>query len=186
MQRMTSRCDTLGSTRVRIGGLVAGAALGLLVAFSMLGAFSATPAGAQDADDPGDLGQGMEIFNAGCSSCHQADGSGSAAGRSLIDVALEQPDRAVHIASVTNGRGNMPSYQDRLTVDEIDAAISYVRLTFLSEGDAMDELPNTGLDAWLFVVGLGLIASGGVAVFATEPALRATFVQRSLLRSSSR
>ncbi len=128
----------------------------------------------------------MEVFNGGCSSCHQADGSGSAAGRSLIDVALEQPDRSVHVASVTNGLGNMPAYADRLTEAEIDAAVSYVRLTFLSEGDAMDELPNTGLDAWLFVVGLGLIASGGAAVLATEPALRATLVHRSLLRSSSR
>ena len=172
MQWMTSRRGNPRSTRARIGGLVASAGLGLLVASSMLVAFSATPAGAQDADDPGDLGQGMDIFNGGCSSCHQADGSGSAAGRSLIDLALEQPDRSVHVASVTNGLGNMPGYEDLLTVDEIDAAVTYVRLTFLSEEDAMQELPNTGLDAWLFVVGLGLIASGGAAVLAAEPALR--------------
>lgn len=151
------------------------AALGVFVAFP------ASPAGAQDTDDPGDLGQGMEVFNSGCSSCHQADGSGSTAGRSLIDAAVEQPDRLVHVASVTNGIGNMPGYADRLTEAEIDAAVSYVRLTFLSEEDAMEELPNTGLNAWLFVVGLGLVASGGAAVLAADPTQR-----RILVRPSSR
>lgn len=166
MQGMNSRRDTPASTRRSFFGFVAIMALGLLAVFST------TPAGAQDADDPGDLGQGMEVFNAGCSSCHQADGSGSAAGRSLIDIAIEQPDRSVHIASVTNGIGNMPGYEDRLTDEEIDAVVSYVRLTFLSEEDPMEELPRTGLSAWLFALGFGLVGFGGIAVLAAEPARR--------------
>lgn len=172
---MTSRRDTPASARRSLFGFLAIAAFGLLTAFS------ATPAGAQGTDDPGDLGQGMEVFNAGCSSCHQTDGSGSAAGRSLIDIAIEQPDRSVHIASVTNGIGNMPGYEDRLTVEEIDAAVSYVRLTFLSEEDPMEELPRTGLSGWLFALGFGLVGSGGIAVLAAEPALR-----RIPVRTSSR
>lgn len=175
MQGMTSRRDIPASTRRSLFGVLVIAAIGLLTVFA------ATPVGAQDADDPGDLGQGMEVFNAGCSSCHQADGSGSAAGRSLIDIAIEQPDRSVHIASVTNGIGNMPGYEDRLTVEEIDAAVSYVRLTFLSEEDPMEELPRTGLSGWLFALGFGLIGSGGIAVLAAEPALR-----RIPVRTSSR
>jgi len=166
MQGMMSTHRNAGSKRARLGGFVVAAVLGLMLALS------AAPAGAQDADDPGDLGQGMEIFNAGCSSCHQADGSGSAAGRSLIDIAVEQPDRSVHVASVTDGIGNMPGYADRLTADEIDAAVSYVRLTFRSQEDPMDELPRTGLSGWLFAIGFGLIGSGGVAMLVVEPARR--------------
>lgn len=127
----------------------------------------ASPAGAQD--DPGDLGEGLEVYGAqGCAGCHGTDGAGSAAGRSLIDLALEQPDRAVHLASVVDGKGQMPAYGDRLTEAEAEAVVSYVRLTFLSDADAMDALPNTGLSAWLFVVGFGLIAVGGTAVLAVE------------------
>ena len=163
MERMTSRREL---NRTWPGGFLAAAVLGLLLAFS------ATPAGAQDADDPGDLGQGMEIFIGNCASCHQTDGSGSAAGRSLIDIAVEQPDRSVHIASVTDGIGNMPGYEDRLTTDEIDSVVSYVRLTFLSEEDVMEELPNTGLSSWLFLAGFALIGAGGVAVLAVDPSTR--------------
>lgn len=165
MKRTTAR-------RTRLGAFFATVALGLLVGIG------GAPAGAQDVDDPGDLGQGMELFNASCSSCHQVDGSGSAAGRSLIDIAIEQPDRSVHIASVTDGIGNMPGYGDRLTVDEIDAVVSYARLTFLSEEDVMDELPNTGLNAWLFVVGFSLIGLGGAAVLTVESAVRLRLTNR--------
>ncbi len=155
------------------GSLTARAAAFAVVAaiVAVLG-FGATPAGAQE-DDPGDLGIGMEVFDAGCASCHQLDGSGSAAGRSLIDVALEQPDRSVHVASVTNGIGNMPGYEDRLTEDEIDAVVSYVRLTFLSEDDPMDELPRTGFAGWLLVVGLAMVGAGGLVVSGVESHLRA-------------
>lgn len=150
-----------GSPRGHVGQIVAGLVL-------LLALLSPMAAGAQDVDDPGDLGIGMEVFNAGCSSCHLADGTGSSAGRSLIDIAIEQPDRSVHVASVTNGLGNMPAYEGRLTEEEIDAAVSYLRLTFLSEEDPMDELPRTGTNAWLFVIGLGLVAAGGSAVLAVN------------------
>lgn len=172
MQWMTSRRDGSGTATTRNGGLAGAAGVGLLSVLLMLVAFTATPAGAQDADEAGDLGQGMEVFNASCSSCHQADGSGSAAGRSLIDIVIEQPDRSVHITSVTDGKGNMPGYDGRLTVDEIDAAVSYLRLTFVSEEAPMDELPRTGLSGWLFAVGLGLVGSGGAVILAVEPELR--------------
>lgn len=63
----------------------------------------------------------------------------------------------------------MPGYGDSLTEAEIDAAVSYLRLTFLSEEDVMEELPNTGLNAWLFLVGLGLVGAGGAVVLAADP-----------------
>lgn len=133
--------------------------MGAVVAFGLL-VLGSPAAGAQDSDDPADLMQGMEVFNAGCNSCHQTDGSGSASGRSLIDIATEQPDRAVHIESVTNGIGRMPAYGDRLTENEIDAAVTYLRLTFVSGDAGIDELPNTGGEALMIAVGLGLIVVG--------------------------
>jgi len=72
----------------------------------------------------------------------------------------------------------MPAYGDRLTEDETSAVVSYVRLTFLSEEDAMEELPNTGLSAWLFLVGFGLIGTGGAAVLAAEPTARLRLASR--------
>jgi len=144
-----------------------------LLVMAVLSVWSmAMPAGAQGADDPADLMAGMEVFNAGCNSCHQTDGSGSGSGRSLIDIATEEPDRSVHVASVTNGIGNMPAYEGRLTDDEIDAAVSYLRLTFVSEGTDMDELPNTGGEGWLLATGLGLVALGGAAVLSTSATRR--------------
>ena len=160
---MRGMTENSRSNAIRSLGTVAVSAIAAVLALT------AAPAGAQDIDDPADLGIGMEIFNAGCTSCHLVDGTGSAAGRSLIDVALEQPDRSVHIASVTNGRGNMPSYEGRLTEDEIDAAVTYVRLTFLSEEDPMEELPRTGLSEWIFAAGFGLVGAGVAAVLAVEP-----------------
>ena len=149
-----------------------GAVLAAVFALSVLGA---APAGAQDADDPADLMQGMEIFNAGCNSCHQTDGSGSAVGRSLIGIAIEQPDRLVHIESVTNGIGRMPGYADRLTADEIDAAVTYLRLTFVSDDGGIDELPNTGSEGWILALGVWLVVLGTTMVAA--PAVRAATVR---------
>jgi len=146
-----------------------GAAFAAGAVTAVLMMLSSAPAGAQNGDDPADLLQGMEVFNAGCSSCHQADGSGSPSGRSLIDIAAEQPDRAVHVASVTEGIGNMPAYGDRLTESEIDAAVTYLRLTFVSDGSDLDELPNTGGEGWTFALGLGLVALGASAVATSSP-----------------
>lgn len=143
-----------------------------MLAFAAALAFSASPAGAQD-DDPGDLGEGLEVYTSqGCAGCHGADGSGSPAGRSLIDIAIEQTDRAVHVTSVVDGKGSMPAYGERITDAEASAVVSYIRLSFLSEEDAMDELPNTGLSSWLFVVGFGLIGAGAAAVVMVEPTRR--------------
>ncbi|MEZ5225760.1 MAG: cytochrome c [Acidimicrobiales bacterium] len=117
-------------------------------------------AGAQDStDDPAKLDAGEAIYGAACSGCHGADGTGTVTGRSLVGIGAQEADRSVHIASVTNGKGGMPAFADELSADEIDAAVTYVRLEF-SGGSAIDDLPRTGSSSLLLVVGGSFLATG--------------------------
>lgn len=99
-----------------------------------VGLLGISSAGAQSAEDSIEqLEAGQAIYESNCAGCHSDDGTGSASGRPLTSIASQEPDRSVHFASVKNGKGNMPAYADRLSDDEIDSAISYVRLTFVGE-----------------------------------------------------
>jgi mono/diheme cytochrome c family protein len=76
---------------------------------------------------------GAAIFDRRCASCHGNDGSG------LVGPALNNgqmverfPDAADQIAVVTNGRGEMPSFFDRLTPEEIAAVVEYTRTGLVS------------------------------------------------------
>ena len=112
-------------------------------------------------DDPAQVEAGMAVFEANCAGCHGANGEGSNTGRPLADVANEA-DRGVHIGSVTNGKGNMPAFGERLDATEIDAAVSYVRLTFVS-AQAEPELAVTGpTQNWLAGLGVAAVLAGGV------------------------
>jgi mono/diheme cytochrome c family protein len=71
---------------------------------------------------------GALIFGERCAGCHGGDGSGGigprlAGGR----VVAVYPDPADEIAVVTNGRGGMPAFGERLTADEIVAVVDYTR-----------------------------------------------------------
>ena len=132
---------------------------------ALLGFTTAGAAHAQTTDDPALFEQGEAIYNGGCAGCHGITGMGSGAGRDLTGIAEEQPDRSVHIASVTNGKGGMPAYGGSLEPEEIDAAVAYVRLAFIQDEEAseepMTELPNTGFASWLVGSAAALIAAGG-------------------------
>lgn len=128
----------------------------LAMLFTAIGSVAVS---AQSADNPADVDAGKEVYANSCAGCHGAEGEGSDSGRALTDIATQQPDRTVHIASVTDGKGGMPAFGANLTAEEIDASISYVRLTFqTAAGD--DELPLTGLNGALPFFGAGLLAFG--------------------------
>lgn len=139
----------------------------LTIAFTMaIGLMGLTSASAQDAaDDPAQLDAGKILFETNCATCHGLDGTGSDTGRNLTDIAIQQPDRSVHIASVTDGKGIMPAWGGRLTPDEIDAAVAYVRLTFVSQVEPEPELAvtGTGLTATL-IVGVSMLVFGALVV----------------------
>lgn len=118
-------------------------------------------------DDPALVDAGSAVFAASCSGCHGADGTGTDRGRPLLGIAEQQPDRLVHFGSVSNGKGNMPAFSTRLSGEEIDAALTYVRLTFLAaeaepeagadEGET-DEAAAGGIDPAMIEVGTAVFA----------------------------
>jgi mono/diheme cytochrome c family protein len=76
---------------------------------------------------------GAAIFGQRCAGCHGGDGSGGigprlAGGR----VVANFPDPQDQIAVVTNGRGGMPAFGERLSPEEIAAVVDYTR-TVLAE-----------------------------------------------------
>ena len=85
-----------------------------------------SPAAGQDAPN------GATVFKSKCVTCHGADGSGTAVGKSLkvadlrSDEVQKKPDAEL-IQSVSDGKGNMPGFKGNLTDDEIHAAITFVR-----------------------------------------------------------
>ena len=121
-----------------------------------------TQAQAQGADDPGQVAAGQTVFEMNCAGCHGVDGTGVAGvGRPLTGIA-SQGERARHIESVTNGRGGMPAFGERLSSDELEQAVSYVRLTFVEAAVTTDEdLALTGVgSAGLAVAGVTMFAGG--------------------------
>lgn len=146
-----------------------------------------TPASAQsEPDDPALLAAGEAVFTSNCAGCHGVDGMGSNTGRNLTGVAGEA-DRSVHIMSVTEGKGFMPAFGDMLSDEEIEAAVTYARLTFVAaaeppaeeapaeeapaaettaeETPAESELALTGVESHqLAIIGLALLGAGTMLV----------------------
>lgn len=145
---------------------------GLTLVLSLTGI--ATVGAQGSVDDPAQVEAGMAVFETNCAGCHGADGTGSNQGRPLTDIATQEPDRSVHIASVTDGKGSMPAFGERLEADEIDAAVSYVRLTFATAQDdgAEPELAVTGrTTSTLLLLAAVALASGlGLATISRRTA----------------
>jgi mono/diheme cytochrome c family protein len=71
---------------------------------------------------------GAAIFGRSCAGCHGGDGSGGigprlAGGRVVADF----PEPQDQIAVVSNGRGGMPAFAERLEPEEIAAVVEYTR-----------------------------------------------------------
>ena len=71
---------------------------------------------------------GRAIYIDRCSSCHDADGSGTGDGPRLNRGLLVQvyPDLGDAAAVVSDGRDRMPAFGGLLTAGEIDAVLRYV------------------------------------------------------------
>src|SRR6266436_9057758 len=71
-------------------------------------------------------------YKTNCVSCHGQDGRGSAVGRSLHtadfhSAQVQQQSDAQLAGVVAEGRGNMPAFGTRLSEDQIDALVKYIR-----------------------------------------------------------
>lgn len=151
-------------------GIVWTAVIALAMLLGGVSAASAQSAG----DDPGQVAAGQAVYEMGCAGCHGEDGTGVAGlGRPLIGIA-DQGDRATHIASIADGKGNMPAFGDRIEAGDIEAVASYVRLTFVAEAaadeaPAAQELALTGVETpMLAIAGLTMLAAGGLLVRASR------------------
>jgi mono/diheme cytochrome c family protein len=106
-----------GDMRALILRLVSTGAIGLL----------ALSAGAQGQSD------GAKTFKANCVLCHGADGSGNtAAGKALQAKDLRSEDvqkqsDAALTETITNGKGKMPAFGDKISPDDVKGLIVYVR-----------------------------------------------------------
>ncbi|AFZ35854.1 cytochrome c class I [Stanieria cyanosphaera PCC 7437] len=76
-----------------------------------------------------DLDTGAKIFEVNCAGCHIHGGNIVRRGKNLKQKTLQKNklDSTEAIATlVTHGKNNMPAYQDRLELAEIEAVANYV------------------------------------------------------------
>ena len=116
----------------RIKAFVFGAAVLL---FAASAAASGVPtAAAPQKGRAAQVERGRAVYTSNCVRCHGADGQG----RTRLAETVEPPDMSDPawqrargdsrmIASVANGRGQMPAFKKKLSRPDIAAAIAYVR-----------------------------------------------------------
>ena len=71
---------------------------------------------------------GEAVYSANCAGCHGSTGAGGvgpALGGGAVVAAI--PDPADQVVVITDGRGAMPSFEGRLTPEEIQAVTDYTR-----------------------------------------------------------
>ena len=95
--------------------------LSVLVLFGFM--MIARPAMADDAE---------ALYKSKCQVCHGADGKGSPAGQKLGVHDFHSPEVAKEsdaalIKTTKEGKGKMPKFEGKLTDDQINALIKYIR-----------------------------------------------------------
>ena len=70
---------------------------------------------------------GDALYSSRCASCHGQDGEGGIGPQLSGRVEQRFPDVDDQVAVVAGGRGGMPSFQGRLTPEEIRAVVDYTR-----------------------------------------------------------
>jgi cytochrome c6 len=99
---------------------------GQIAVILSLAAFVSLPVLAQNS--------GADIFKAKCQMCHGPDGAANTpAGHAIKAASFKTPSivqtrDADLIAIVKNGKGKMPAFNDKLTDDQIKAAVAYIRI----------------------------------------------------------
>lgn len=94
----------------------------------LIALFVNEPTTADEGADPPAAATGESVYTDNCASCHGADGSGGvgpALGGGAVVAAI--PDAADQVVVITDGRNGMPSFDGRLTPEEIQAVTDYTR-----------------------------------------------------------
>jgi cytochrome c6 len=69
------------------------------------------------------------IFSARCAACHGKDGKGTPVGKKMgaPELATLKASQADLAASISNGKGKMSAYKDKLSAEEIQALAKFVK-----------------------------------------------------------
>src|SRR5512141_361498 len=73
---------------------------------------------------------GAAVYKAKCASCHGVDGKGQTSiGKSmkLKDLASPEVQGSDIKGTIENGKGKMPAYKTKLSADEINALVTYIK-----------------------------------------------------------
>jgi cytochrome c6 len=76
---------------------------------------------------------GADLFKSKCAMCHGPDGKGETATgktlhvRDLGSAEVQSQSDADLTKIITNGKGKMPKYDDKLTKDQISDLVKYIR-----------------------------------------------------------
>lgn len=107
-----------------LGGLVLAFAIGAGV---LAMGFRDTPTGT-DGTDSATLVSGERVYMSQCATCHKPDGSGGSGPALGNGVVVEKyPNIAAQIQVITDGRGAMPAFGDKLSPEMIQAVAIYER-----------------------------------------------------------
>jgi mono/diheme cytochrome c family protein len=108
--------------------VITASAAGFLAAAVLL--VSATPSTSGDKGSANQTGQAA--FKGNCVACHAADGAGTPLGKSMQapDLRSEEVQKksdAELAQTITDGKGNMPSFKRVLDAEQIQAVVQHVR-----------------------------------------------------------
>ena len=69
------------------------------------------------------------LFATKCAACHGKDGKGTAVGQKMgaKDITALKESEAAIVTVISNGKGKMSAYKDKLAADEIQALAKYVK-----------------------------------------------------------
>ena len=76
---------------------------------------------------------GADLFKAKCAACHGASGAGDTGMgkamnlRDLGSADVQKQSDADLAGIITNGKGKMPKYDGKLTKEQIDEAVKFIR-----------------------------------------------------------
>ena len=98
------------------------------------GAASGTSTPAETKRRASQAARGRNVYTANCARCHGGDGMGNTTmgemteAPNLSDAAWQsRRSQSRMVASVANGRGQMPAFKKKLSKQDIAAAVAYVR-----------------------------------------------------------
>src|SRR5207302_9297500 len=74
---------------------------------------------------------GQTLFKGNCATCHSQNGTPTAVGKSLNapdlgSAPVQSQTKAQLQQIISNGKGNMPAFKDKLSEAEIDSLVAYV------------------------------------------------------------